>query len=238
MKIEEIVSTIRNNNDKLIKIKNKFIDYMNSFIDEINNSINNLMSINENIEKISLIFIDSYKIISTNYSNITNIHFILDNEINKIDEENINNLFIENSFNKTINNIREYIKQYIEVNQQLKLFSEVEVRHIFDTIILSNELLLIYGNKYIYFLSINDLKIIGKIKSDSLINIDKTQKNNILCLFPDCIKIYPEITFDHINFLKTEKKKENQNESENEEEYSYEYDDENNLLFIIEISHS
>ena len=234
MKIEEIVSTIRNNNEKLIKIKNKFIDYMNSFIDKINNSINNLMSINENIEKISLIFIDSYKIISANYSNITNIHFILDNEINKMDEKDINNLFIEYNCNKTINNIREYIKQYIQVNQQLKLFSEVEVRHIFDTIILSNELLLIYGKKYIYFFSINDLKIIGKIKSYSLINIDKTQKNNILCLFPDSIKIYPEITYDHINFLKTEKKKENQNESENEEEYSYEYDDENNILFNFE----
>ena len=91
-KIEEVVNTIRYNNDILIKFKNKIIDYMNSFINEINNSINKLININETIEKTSLIFIDSYKIINTNYSNITNIHFILDNKINKIDENNINNL--------------------------------------------------------------------------------------------------------------------------------------------------
>ena len=108
-KIEEIVSTIRNNNDKLIKIKNKFIDYMNSFINEVNNSINKLMSINKNIEKISLIFIDSYKIIKTNYSNIINIHFILDNEINKIGESDINTLFIKNNCCETIKNIKEFI---------------------------------------------------------------------------------------------------------------------------------
>ena len=38
--IEEIVKTIRYNNDKLIRLKNKFNDYMASIIDEINNSIN------------------------------------------------------------------------------------------------------------------------------------------------------------------------------------------------------
>ena len=216
-KIEEIVSTIRNNNDKLIKIKNKFIDYINSFIKEINNSINKLMSINENIEKISLIFIDSYKIIKTNYSNIINIHFILDNEINKIGESDINTLFIKNNCCETIKNIKKFIVRYIEVNQQLKYFSKVEVRNIIDIIFLSKELLLIYGKKYLYFFSNKDLKIIGKIKSNSLINIDTNQKNNILCLFPDCIKIYPEITNNHINSLKIE----NGN------------DDENNLLLDI-----
>jgi hypothetical protein len=44
------------------------------------------MNKNGDIEKASLIFIDSYKIINTNYSNITNIHFILYNKINKIDK--------------------------------------------------------------------------------------------------------------------------------------------------------
>jgi len=233
-KIEEIVSTIRYNNDKLIRIKNRFIDYMNSFINEINNSINKLMNINENIEKISLIFIDSYKIINTNYSNITNINFILDNKINKIDENDINDLFIKNNCNKTINNIREYIDQYIKNNEQLKYFSDVEVENIFDTIILSNELLLMQRKKYLYFFSIKDLKIIGKIRSDSLINIDKTQKNNILCLFPDCIKIYPEITYDHINSLKIENKNKIENKIENQEEYYSEYDDENDVLLDIE----
>ena len=108
-KIEKIVSTIRYNNDKLIRIKNRFIDYMNSFINEIKYFINKLININENIEKASLIFIDSYKIIKTNYSNIINIHFILDNEINKIGESDINTLFIKNNCCETIKNIKEFI---------------------------------------------------------------------------------------------------------------------------------
>ena len=226
-KIEEIISTIRNNNDKLIKIKNKFIDYINSFIKEINNSINKLINIYENIEKISLIFIDSYKIINTNYSNIKNINFILDNKINKIDESDIDNLFIEYDCNETINNIKEYIDLKTEgiYNQQLKYFSEVKVNNIFDIIILSNELLLICGKEYLYYFSIKDLKIIGKIKIDSLINIAKSQKNNILCLFPDYIEIYPEITYNHINSLKFE--------NENKNEYYNEHDDENKLLLDI-----
>lgn len=197
-RIEEIVSTIRNNNDKLIKIKNKFTDYTNSFINEINNAINKLINIYENIEKTSLIFIDSYKTIKTNYSNITNINFILDNKITKIDESDINNLFFKYNIRKTINNIKKFIDRKTEANynQQLKYFSEVKVRDILDAKILSKELVLIYGKEYLYFFSIKDLKIIGKIKGDSLINIDKTQKNNILCLFPDSIKIYPEITYN------------------------------------------
>ena len=224
-KIEEILSTIRYNNDKLIIFKNKFIDYMNSYINEINNSINKIISISENIEKISLIFIDSYKIINTNYSNITNIHFILDNQIFKIEESDINYLFNKYNCCETINNIKEFIDEYINVNQQLKYFSKVKARDILDIIILSNELLLIFGKRYLYFFSNKDLKIIGKIKSNSLINIGKTPNNNILCLFPDCIKIYPEITYDYINSLKIENK--------NENEYYNEYDDENKLLLDI-----
>jgi len=213
-KIDETLRTIRYNNDKLIRFKNKFIDYMNSFINEINNSINNLMNINENIEKTSLIFMNSYKDISTNYSNIANIHFILDNKINKINEKDINTLFIENNFKKTIDNIKNYIDEYPLINQQLKYFSEVQevLDDFIDIIFLSNELLLIQGEKYLYFFSIKDLKIIGKIKSDSIINISKTKKNNILCLFPDCIKIYPEFTYKHINSLKNKNKKEDDNE--------------------------
>ena len=107
----------------------------------------------------------------------------------------------------------------------MKYFSEVKVRDIIDIIILSNELLFIHGKEYLYFFSIKDLKIIGKIKNDSLINICKSQKNNILCLFSDCIKIYPEITYNHINSLKTENK--------NENEYYNEYDDEKKLLLDI-----
>ena len=229
-KIEEIVSTIRNNNEKLIKIKNKFTDYMNSFINEINNGINKLINIYENIEKTSLIFIDSYKTINTNYSNITNINFILDNKITKIDESDIDNLFFKYNIRNTINNIKKFIDRKTEANynQQLKYFSEVKVRDILDAKILSKEFALIYGKKYLYFFSIKDLKIIGKIKGDSLINIDKTQKNNIMCLFPDSIKIYPEITYNLINSLKIENK--------NENEYYYEYDeyDENKLLLDIE----
>jgi len=226
-KIEEFVIAIRNNNDKLMKLKNKFIDYMNSFINEINNSINKLININENIEKISLIFIDSYKIINTNYSNIKNINFILDNKINKIDEDDINTLFNEYDCSETLNNIKEFIELKTEgiYNQQLKYFSEVKVRDIIDIIILSNELLFIHAKEYLYFFSIKDLKIIGKIKNDSLINICKSQKNNILCLFSDCIKIYPEITYNHINSLKTENK--------NENEYYNEYGDEKKLLLDI-----
>ena len=227
-KIEEILNTIRYNNDKLIRFKNKFIDYMNSFINEINNSINKLMNINETIEKASLILIDSYKTISTNFSNITNIHFILDNEINKIDENDINNLFIKNNFNKTIEKIKEYIDRHIGTNQQLQYFSEVEVDDIFDIIIYSNELLLMQGKKYLYFFSIKDLKIIGKFKNEFLININKTQKNNILCLFPDCIKIYPELTYNQINSLKIE------NYNKNEKKYDDEYDDENSFLLEFE----
>jgi len=229
-KIEEVVNTIRYNNDILIKFKNKIIDYMNSFINEINNSINKLININETIEKTSLIFINSYKIINTNYSNITNIHFILDNKINKIDENNINNLFNKNNCQKTINNIKEYISGYPLINQQLKYFSEVEVEDIFDIITLSKEILLIYGKRSLYFFSVKDLKIIGKIKTHSLINISKTQKNNILCLFRDCIKIYPEITYNHINSLKIE----NKNEEENEKEFDYECTHKNILLLDIE----
>ena len=108
-KIEEFVNTLRYNNDKLMGLKNKFIGYMNSFINEIKYFINKLININENIEKASLIFIDSYKIINTNYSNITNIHFILDNKINKIDENDINTLFIKNNCCETIKNIKEFI---------------------------------------------------------------------------------------------------------------------------------
>ena len=224
-KIEEFESIIRYNNDKLMRLKNKFIEYMNSFINKINNSINKIINIYENIEKISLIFIDSYKIINTNYSNIKNINFILDNKINKIDENAINRLFIENNCKETIDNIKRYIEQYTLINQQLKYFSEVKVNNIFDIIILSNELLLICGKEYLYYFSIKDLKIIGKIKIDSLINIAKSQKNNILCLFPDCIEIYPEITYNHINSLKFE--------NENKNEYYNEHDDENKLLLDI-----
>jgi len=220
-KIEEILSTIRNNNDKLIIFKNRLIDYMNSFINEINNSINKIINIYENIEKTSLIFIDSYKIISTNYSNITNINFILDNKIIKIDENDINSLFIKNNCKETIDNIKRYIDEYTLINQQLKYFSELEVWDVFDIIILSNELLLIQGKEYLYFVSIKDLEIIRVIKIDSLINIIKTQ-NNILCLFSDCIKIYPEITYNHINSLK------------NKKEFDYEYNHKDNLLLGIE----
>ena len=218
-KIEEFVNTLRSNNDKLMRLKNKFIDYMNSFINEIKYFINKLININENIEKASLIFIDSYKIINTNYSNITNIHFILDNKIKKINERDINTLFIENNCNKTINNIKEYFDKYIQINQQLKYFSYVEIDDIFDIIILSNELILMQGKEYLYFFSIKDLEIIGKIKSNYIINIGKTQKNNILCLFPDCIKIYPEIEYNHINSLKIE------NEIKNKKEYYFGYND-------------
>ena len=178
-KIEEFVNTLRYNNDKLMGLKNKFIGYMNSFINEINNLINKLININENIEKASLIFIDSYKIINTNYSNITNIHFTLDNKINKIKESDINTLFIEDDYNKTINNIVEYIDRYIIINDQLKYFSGIEIYDIFDIIILSKELILMQGKEYLYFFSIKDLEIIGKIKSDYLINISKTQKNKV-----------------------------------------------------------
>ena len=65
---------------------------MNSFTNKIINSIKKLIN---NIEKTSLNFIDSYKIINTYYSNIINIYFILDNKINKIDESDINNLFFK-----------------------------------------------------------------------------------------------------------------------------------------------
>jgi len=65
---------------------------MNSFTNKIINSIKKLIN---NIEKTSLNFIDSYKIINTIYSNIINIYFILDNKINKIDESDINNLFFK-----------------------------------------------------------------------------------------------------------------------------------------------
>jgi len=230
-KIEEFVSTIRNNNDQFNRLKNKFIDYMNSFINKIGKSIDKLMNIYENIEKVSLIFIDSYKIISTNYSNFTNINFILDNEIDKIDESNINNLFNEYNCKETINNIKEYIDQYSLVNQQLKYFSRINIREISDIIILSNELLLMEGKEYLYFFSIKDLKIIGKIKGDSIINISKTQNNNILCLFPEWFEIYPEITYNYINSVKIENKNENENEKV---DYYYEDDFDNKLLFDIE----
>jgi len=181
-----------------------------------------------------LIFKDSYKIINTNYSNITNIHFILDIQIYKINENNIDTLFIKNNFKKTLDNIKKCIERCTLINQQLTYFSEVEVWNIFDIIFLSKELLLIYGKENLFFFSIKDLKIIGIVKSNSLINIDKTQKNNILCLFPDSIKIYPEITYNYINSLKNENNNKNEKEDDNEYDDDNEFDDENDFLFEIE----
>ena len=231
-KIEEILDIIRYNNHQLIRIKNKFIDYMNSFINEISNLINKLMNINEKIEKTSLIFIDSYKTISTNFSNIKNINFILDNKIEKINE-NLFETFLICNFKEAYSNIKDKFDLYFQTNQQLENFSEVPVMKIFDIIALSNELLLMQNKKYLYFFSIKDYEIIGKIKSDSCINIGKTQKSNILCLFPDCIKIYPEITYNQIISLKNNKS-EKEKEDYFEYDIDYEYDDFHISLLDIE----
>ena len=56
------------------------------------------------------------------------------------------------------------------------------------------------------FITINDLKVIANIEADSLIKIDKDQKNNIICLFPNCLKFFSEITYNYINCLKNKNK--------------------------------
>ena len=44
----------------------------------------------------------------------------------------------------------------------------------------------------------NDMKLIAKIETKSLIKIIKDKRNNIICLYPRCFKILPEITYDYI----------------------------------------
>ena len=207
-KIEDIVKNCKFNQEILITLKKKFLNHINSIINEIDKLFNKIKITNENIEKTCLILINSYKNIKTNYSNIKNIEYIINNEIEKINEIYFEYVFIKDNYSQTMKNIEEYIERNIPVNQQLEYISKIELNSIKGFLILSNEILLLYKKNSLNFVTINDLKVIANIeaKEDSLIKIDKDQKNNIICLFPNCLKIFSEITYNYINCLKNKNK--------------------------------
>ena len=215
-KIEDVLKIIRYNKDKFIEVKNMFDDYVN-YINSIINKMDDLFKkankINENIENLALILINSYKNLSTNYSNINNIHYIINNDFKKIDEDKFNTkyLFNEDNFNETMNDIITFIERNLPINQQLEFVSDIKLPNINDFLILSKKLLLLYGKESINFVSMNDMKLITKIETESLIKIIKDKKNNIICLYPRCFKIIPEITYNYIISFKNSLKNKKQN---------------------------
>ena len=205
-KIEETVNLIKFNDNALSSLKNRFIDYLNISINKIDKLINKIKKINKYIEKIALIFINSYKVNNTNYSNIKNIQYIINNKIKKIEENDYNNIFIDNKIDLSIENILKYIDEIIPIqphNEEVEFISKIKFRadQAFN---LSNDLILLRGYSLLLFLSINNncLSKIAKIDEDNLYNIDVDNKKNILCLYRDNIEILPTITKSNINSFK------------------------------------
>jgi hypothetical protein len=70
---------------------------------------------------------------------------------------------------------------------------------------LSNDLILLKKERSLDVISINnDIKIIAEIQTPSLNSLDIDKQKNILCVFNDYIKIFPELTINNINCLKSD----------------------------------
>ena len=208
-KMEETLNLIKYNDNALSSLKNRFIDYLNISINKIDKLINKIKKINKYIEKTALIFINSYKIINSNYSNIKNIQYIINNKFKKIDENDFNNIFIDNKINLSIENITKYLNKIIPIqpyNEQVEFISKIDFKAV-QAFNLSNDFILLSGLRSLLFLSINSFGLtkIAKTYEDTLYHIDVDNKKNILCLYPDYIKILPTITKNNISSFKEHK---------------------------------
>ena len=207
LKIKEIITKIKNNNKQLLLMKNTILNFFNEKMKEIEYLYNKTIKINENLEKLILILIKSYEYLNFNYSNIKNIKY--QTNINLLDINNKYPLIDERIFNKSIQNSIDLLDEILpnakEELEELEKKSNGFQNYVKDLKTNNNQLFL-QSIDSIYIYLINDLNSYVEISLPSIIKFDIDKQNNIICLFPDCIKIFSEINYEQIKALEKENK--------------------------------
>ena len=116
LKIKEVISKIRNNNKQLLILKNDIINFLKEKMKKIENMYDKAIKINENLEKLILILIDSYECLNSNYSNIKNIKYQTKINFEKINDEHYS-LIDESAFDESI-------QDSIIFNRQISSYSK------------------------------------------------------------------------------------------------------------------
>ena len=207
LKIKEIHSKIKNNNKQLPIIKNDIISFLNKKMKELENLYDKAIKINDNLEKLILILINSYESLNTNYSNIKNIKYLTD-----IDFININDfpLYDKINFDESFKDSIKFIDRVLPIqNEELEDILKLSESSCKELKIYNNKLLFIQKDDSICIYPINDVNSYFEIilPLPSLIKFDTDQQNNIICLFPDCIRVFSQVSDEQINNLKKENDK-------------------------------
>ena len=201
LKVKEVISKIRNNNKQLLILKNDIIYFLKEKMKKIENMYDKAIKINENLEKLILILIDSYECLNSNYSNIKNIKYQTKINFEKINDEHYS-LIDESAFDESIQDSINLIDKYLPIpKDELENISKLCSSSSKDIKIYNNELLFLKTENSIIIYPTKDLKPYAKINLSSLITFDIDKHNNILFLFPECIKIFSCISYEQIKPL-------------------------------------
>ena len=212
LKTKEILSKLKSNNKQLSIIKNDIINFLNKKMKEIEYLYDKAIKINDNLEKLILIVINSYETLNTNYSNIKNIKYLMDIEFIDINDK-IYPLIDEIKFNKSIEKSINLIDRILPIqNEEFEDIYELSESGCKELKMYNNKLLFILKDDSICIYPINDLNSYVEIILPSIVKFDIDKHNNIVCLFPDYIKIFSEVSYEQIKDLKKEDNKINNNQ--------------------------
>ena len=212
LKTKEILSKLKSNNKQLSIIKNDIINFLNKKMKEIEYLYDKAIKINDNLEKLILILINSYESLNNNYSNIKNIKYLMDIEFIDINDK-IYPLIDEIKFNKSIEKSINLIDRILPIqNEEFEDIYELSESGCKELKMYNNKLLFILKDDSIFIYPINDLNSYVEIILPSIIKFDIDKHNNIICLFPDYIKIFSEVSYEQIKDLKKEDNKINNNQ--------------------------
>ena len=198
LKIKEILSRIENNNKQLSIIKNEIFNFLNEKMEEIEYLYDKTIKINENLEKLILTLINSYECLNSNYSNIKNIKYQTDIDFIDLNDD-IFPVIDEKKFYKSIQDSIDLIDKILPTPyEELENISELCPFLSKELKLYNNELLFLQTDDSICIYPLNDLKLYAEISLPSIIKFDIDNQNNIICLFPDYIKIFPNVNYEQI----------------------------------------
>ena len=204
-KIKNIHNIVENNINLLPIIKCKFINFLNSKINQIEKLFEDSKRINEEFDIIILNLINSYENMSSNFSNIKNIKNNLYENIKKMNEDIVNKIIIQDKIDLSIKNAQNLIDEIIPIKNKEQLEHISSINDNTSKILkLSDELLIVNRTNSLCIHSIKDLNPIVEIDTPDIIDFEINEQKNILCLYPNFIKILPEITYDQIKSFKKE----------------------------------